>query len=475
MIPHYFIRIPTFPYTPNGKMDKKSLVLHYQPNKKDFFQKTQEPLKNNPSTKIKTETSSIKENILSLWKDLTGESCVFEDSNFFEIGGDSLLAIKAIEKIKKEHHFDVSIRSMIEDTLAQIVEKMEGNIARPIQKKSSYSTLHAPLFFGSKKALFGFYYPCIDDFFKRKKKKALSKGAILLCPPLFMETSNIHLAYQQLGKNLSKSGYDVLRFDYFGTGNSLGTDAEIRLSLCLDNIIEAAHFLKKISYHSNISIIGFRYGANLALQANIPFLERLILWEPIVNPYQYINERYCQYRKMLNELNLIRQTPALQKAQEIFGFELNAHFKFSIENEESFTIQHLKKAKQLFIFRSNIKNSHDIFFKKIAKKRELLGKPTYSETLNEKINSIDEYNDLSVYLPYKLLQKMTLLFTEDSLSQKKIDETLPDKEKQKSELTFYQYKNKKRHFYNINLLKQNVHLNKASNQRHIHFQQEKKG
>lgn len=78
MIPSYFEILNEFPYTPNGKVDKKLLPLpDIQKNQQDFI-----PARNNLDKKI-----------LQIFEKLLNISPIGITDNFFELGGDSLLAI----------------------------------------------------------------------------------------------------------------------------------------------------------------------------------------------------------------------------------------------------------------------------------------------------------------------------------------------------------------------------------------------
>lgn len=87
MIPSYFIALDEFPYTPNGKIDKKSLPLpKINKEKTDKFIA--------PKTDLEIKLAKIFENILST-------SPIGVTDNFFELGGDSILAMKLnIELLK---------------------------------------------------------------------------------------------------------------------------------------------------------------------------------------------------------------------------------------------------------------------------------------------------------------------------------------------------------------------------------------
>lgn len=79
MIPSYFYRIDKMPITPNGKIDKK------------YLEKLEVELK---SEEKNEEFSKIELELLSVFKEVLKVDNISKYDNFFEIGGDSLLAME---------------------------------------------------------------------------------------------------------------------------------------------------------------------------------------------------------------------------------------------------------------------------------------------------------------------------------------------------------------------------------------------
>ena len=77
MVPTYLIQLSDFEYTPNGKIDRKQLPIP-KIEKKEI---------------IKPKTSTEKK-LYRIWKNILGIEQISIDDNFFDIGGDSLCALK---------------------------------------------------------------------------------------------------------------------------------------------------------------------------------------------------------------------------------------------------------------------------------------------------------------------------------------------------------------------------------------------
>jgi pimeloyl-ACP methyl ester carboxylesterase len=91
---------------------------------------------------------------------------------------------------------------------------------------------------------------------------------------------------------LAQEGHHVLRFDYFGTGDSAGRVEEGSLSAWVEDIQQAALELREISGARQLSILGKRLGGALAIKACRAGLDakRLVLWDPVVKGRDYVSE-----------------------------------------------------------------------------------------------------------------------------------------------------------------------------------------
>ena len=131
--------------------------------------------------------------------------------------------------------------------------------------------------FGNRqRRLFGFYEPAREDFTKVR--------AALLCHPMGNEQVFAYRTMRQLATRLVRAGFHVLRFDYYGTGDSYGDTCEGSLAGWCGDIETAIEELKDISGATKIDMIGLRLGANLTAQVALQRpdeINRLILWEPL--------------------------------------------------------------------------------------------------------------------------------------------------------------------------------------------------
>jgi pimeloyl-ACP methyl ester carboxylesterase len=142
-----------------------------------------------------------------------------------------------------------------------------------------------PFFFGSSpKQLFGIHHP--------PKTATAREVAILVCYPFGDEYMRTHKAMRQLTLQLAKGGFHLLRFDYYGTGDSAGESEEGTMAQWLEDVAVAADELKETAGVSRVSLVGLRLGATLAAKAAAGRndVDDLVLWDPIVAGAAYIDE-----------------------------------------------------------------------------------------------------------------------------------------------------------------------------------------
>lgn len=117
------------------------------------------------------------------------------------------------------------------------------------------------------------------------------RPAIVICNPFGVEAVRAHRFLRLLADMLSRQGHPVLRFDYFGTGDSAGACTQFTLSGATGDILSAHQELMDVTGAQRVFWLGLRLGAGLALSAATARprgLGGLILWSPVVDGRTYI-------------------------------------------------------------------------------------------------------------------------------------------------------------------------------------------
>jgi amino acid adenylation domain-containing protein len=102
MLPYAYKTVDSFPITINGKIDRNALLIDLS------------ELKNEDKETDFEELSPTQAKILGIWQDLIKIKAIGIDENFFDAGGTSFLAMRVVDRIEKEFHIILSLRSFFE-------------------------------------------------------------------------------------------------------------------------------------------------------------------------------------------------------------------------------------------------------------------------------------------------------------------------------------------------------------------------
>lgn len=119
---------------------------------------------------------------------------------------------------------------------------------------------------------------------------------VLMCQAIGYEALCAYGAYRHISQALAQAGFDVLRFDYPGTGDASGSEADgDRVQAWVASIRTAAQSLSQITGHSRLALVGLRLGASLALQAAAQMggVERMVLWAPCKSGRAFTRELHA--------------------------------------------------------------------------------------------------------------------------------------------------------------------------------------
>jgi acyl carrier protein len=119
MIPSAFVPLEALPLTPNGKLDRQSL-----PSLDGARQETATPFVP-PATEVEHKLAAIFRELLSLHE-------IGLDDNFFDLGGNSLLMVQVVEKIRAELGLKISLVRVFQfPTLRSLAAAIASSAADP--------------------------------------------------------------------------------------------------------------------------------------------------------------------------------------------------------------------------------------------------------------------------------------------------------------------------------------------------------
>ena len=142
------------------------------------------------------------------------------------------------------------------------------------------------------------------------------RGAFLLARPMGLAATRSASMYRVLADRLARTGASVMRFDYHGTGDSPGEEADQSIADWARDIEEAQASLLQAclpATPTHVDWFGMGLGANLMLQAALRVPQaprRLVLWEPIADGAAHLRALLDAHRQEM-ALQLDQSWPEL--------------------------------------------------------------------------------------------------------------------------------------------------------------------
>lgn len=193
-------------------------------------------------------------------------------------------------------------------------------------KESASSTSRAtksaavPIRFG---ALFGWFHPPGGSSGGTKQRSS----GVVLCNPIGDDYVRSHRAFRHLAERLARAGFSVLRFDFHGTGDSLGHEREPdRVSTWLGDIHRAIEELKARSGVKEVTLVGLRLGATIAALAAEARTDvgSVVLWGACPTGQSFVSDttRIHKMHRMLEPESFAAGPAAYDEGEEALGFFL---------------------------------------------------------------------------------------------------------------------------------------------------------
>ena len=167
-----------------------------------------------------------------------------------------------------------------------------------------------PLYFGPGGRLFGLRSEPIGP---------ARKTAVLICHSWGVEYMRSYRALFLLAQQLAARGFETLRFDYSGTGDSAESTDDATLDRWIEDIRCAARELRDLSGADHVCLLGLRLGALLALRAASAGVEAeaAALWDAPESGRRWIGD--LQALDRLHYANKNRYLPAKLHLQPLPG------------------------------------------------------------------------------------------------------------------------------------------------------------
>jgi amino acid adenylation domain-containing protein len=114
MVPAVFLVLPAFPLAPSGKIDRRALPA---------------PGRARPdlASDYAAPSAGVEQTLVAIWEEILGVAPVGVDDDFFELGGDSLLAVRIVVRAREALGRDLPLQSLFESpTVKGLSRSVEG-------------------------------------------------------------------------------------------------------------------------------------------------------------------------------------------------------------------------------------------------------------------------------------------------------------------------------------------------------------
>jgi len=138
MLPAAYVIMSEFPLTHNGKVDRKALP---QPNTQTHVQQDK-----------RLPVTQFEKSMADLWSELLGIEVIGLEDDFFALGGNSLMVVRLLSRLKIDHDMDMSIVQFFKDpTIGALANfHQQGGLQKDnivCLRNAKASNLAPPLFF----------------------------------------------------------------------------------------------------------------------------------------------------------------------------------------------------------------------------------------------------------------------------------------------------------------------------------------
>jgi acyl-coenzyme A synthetase/AMP-(fatty) acid ligase len=116
MIPQIFVLLDALPKSASGKIDRSALPKAEMPSGG-----------NEESREVRTRAEQL---MAEAWKEVLGVKTLGSEDNFFDLGGNSLLAVQVVRRVQRVSGASINPLILLSGTLAQAAEALEQTLER---------------------------------------------------------------------------------------------------------------------------------------------------------------------------------------------------------------------------------------------------------------------------------------------------------------------------------------------------------
>jgi|GEM_PF-1283834 len=168
---------------------------------------------------------------------------------------------------------------------------------------------------------------------------AAPSAVVVICPPFFHEQFLSSRLFGLIAARLAQAGIACLRIDYYGTGDSEGSDAEFSIHGASEDIAVAVTAARARAAGAPVVLLGIRAGGWPAwsVAANDASISQLWVWQPILSGNEYLAElqRLDKAERTLRaDYPFCRQLGSYQEDGQLMGYACPESLHHEIRNAQ---------------------------------------------------------------------------------------------------------------------------------------------
>jgi len=176
---------------------------------------------------------------------------------------------------------------------------------------------------------------------------------VVLCYPMGQEQLWAHRAFRSLSVRLAKAGWHVLRFDYYGCGDSAGASDAGDVDQWRTDVATAIEQARLAFGLDRVSLVGLRLGATLAtlIASERNDIDQLVLWDPILDGRAYLEELSASQRAWMKRRAEAGWGPPKQDSEvsQVLGFPLTNGIRKTLKKIDLLKLSERPARKALII------------------------------------------------------------------------------------------------------------------------------
>jgi hypothetical protein len=148
-------------------------------------------------------------------------------------------------------------------------------------------------------------------YYVHHRASGTKRGGVVIAPPFASERSDSYLTCARWARQLAAAGFDALRFDYRGIGESTGDFRTLTLPDRREDVLACAEFLKARIGGAPLVLHGMRLSAVFTSELFAAGLgDALLLWAPPTTAQDHLYEvlRFTLTAELVQEPGAPRRT-----------------------------------------------------------------------------------------------------------------------------------------------------------------------